>query len=379
MTGDDVVALQERLLRARLRPGPSRRRVRRADRAGAARASSASTGSSPTACAGRPRCGRCASSAARSPAGARTCCASRSCCARPARGCAASASSSTRGTAAPTAASSSAGVAEADLMWDLARRLVGRMAATGMDAMLSRQEHTCPSEAERAAFANNAGADLVLSLHTDANHSMHAQGLATFHFGNGSGATSTVGEALAGLIQRELLTRTAMLDCRTQAPHLGAAAAHPHARRARRDRLPDQHGRPAPAARSGVPRRRRRGHPRRPSSGCTCSARTTSRPAPSPSPTCWPASSSAAARRPSDRAEALARRRQRPASARPERAAGARRRRTGYPTDRGAACIGMRDRAEQLLERGLDVFLPRHGRAQLHAQPRPARVRADRS
>jgi N-acetylmuramoyl-L-alanine amidase len=110
----------------------------------------------------------------------------------------------------------SAGVAEADLMWDLARRLVGRMSATGMDAMLSRQEHTCPSEPERAAFANNAGADLVLSLHNDAERSMYAQGLATFHFGNGTGSTSTVGEALAGLIQRELLIRTAMHDCRTQ-------------------------------------------------------------------------------------------------------------------------------------------------------------------
>jgi len=109
------------------------------------------------------------------------------------------------------------GVAEADLMWDLARRLVGRMTATGMDAMLSRQEHTCPTELERAAFANSAGADLVLSLHTDANRSMHAQGLATFHFGNPSGASSTVGEALAGLFQRELLTRTSMLDCRSQA------------------------------------------------------------------------------------------------------------------------------------------------------------------
>jgi N-acetylmuramoyl-L-alanine amidase len=101
-------------------------------------------------------------------------------------------------------------------MWDLARRLVGRMSATGMDAMLSRQEHTCPSEPERAAFANNAGADLVLSLHNDAERSMYAQGLATFHFGNGTGSTSTVGEALAGLIQRELLIRTAMHDCRTQ-------------------------------------------------------------------------------------------------------------------------------------------------------------------
>jgi N-acetylmuramoyl-L-alanine amidase len=109
------------------------------------------------------------------------------------------------------------GVAEADLVWDLARRLVGRMAATGMEAMLTRQEDTCPSETERAEFANTAGADVVLSLHTDANPSMHAQGLATYHFGNGTGATSTVGEALAGFIQRELLTRTGMLDCRSQA------------------------------------------------------------------------------------------------------------------------------------------------------------------
>lgn len=109
-----------------------------------------------------------------------------------------------------------AGVNEADLMWDLARRIAGRMSATGMEALLSRQETTCPPDVERAQFANDVGADLVVSLHTDANRSMHAQGLATYHFGNGSGATSTVGEALAGLIQRELLTRTAMLDCGSQ-------------------------------------------------------------------------------------------------------------------------------------------------------------------
>lgn len=109
-----------------------------------------------------------------------------------------------------------AGVCEADLMWDLSRRLVGRMSATGMEALLTRREDTCPAEAERAAFANEAGADVVLSLHSDFNASMYAQGIATFHFGNGSGATSTVGEALAGLIHRELLTRTGMIDCGTQ-------------------------------------------------------------------------------------------------------------------------------------------------------------------
>ena len=110
-----------------------------------------------------------------------------------------------------------AGVTEADLMWDLARRLEGRMAATGMEALLTRREDACPAEAERATFANAAGADIVLSLHVDANHSMHAEGLATFHFGSGSGITSTVGEALAGYIHRELTSRTAMLDLGTQA------------------------------------------------------------------------------------------------------------------------------------------------------------------
>jgi N-acetylmuramoyl-L-alanine amidase len=110
-----------------------------------------------------------------------------------------------------------AGVTEADLMWDLARRLEGRMAATGMEALLTRREDTCPTDQERASFANAAGADLVLSLHVDANRSMHAEGLATFHFGNGSGLTSTVGEALAGFIHRELTSRTAMVDLGTQA------------------------------------------------------------------------------------------------------------------------------------------------------------------
>jgi len=104
---------------------------------------------------------------------------------------------------------------EAELMWDLARRLEGRMAATGMEALLSRSPAHCPDDASRARFANDAGADLFLSLHCDANRTPCAQGIATYHFGTGNGTTSTVGEALAGFIQRELVARTRMLDCRT--------------------------------------------------------------------------------------------------------------------------------------------------------------------
>ena len=104
-------------------------------------------------------------------------------------------------------------VTEADLVSDIARRLEGRMAAAGMEALLSRGPHDCPSDAERAGFANSAGADVLLSLHVDADPSPSANGLAAFHFGTGNGATSTVGEALAGFIHRELLARTRMLDC----------------------------------------------------------------------------------------------------------------------------------------------------------------------
>ncbi|MGH3438513.1 MAG: N-acetylmuramoyl-L-alanine amidase [Sciscionella sp.] len=105
------------------------------------------------------------------------------------------------------------GACEADVVWDLARRLEGRMLATGMDALLSRGADHCPSEADRAAFANNSGADLFLSLHCDRNESPRAHGVASFHFGTGNGSSSTIGEGLAGFVQRELAARTGMLDC----------------------------------------------------------------------------------------------------------------------------------------------------------------------
>lgn len=107
------------------------------------------------------------------------------------------------------------GVSEADVMLDLARLLEGKMAATGMEALLTRGPHNCPDEGQRAKFANEAGADLILSLHSDANPSALASGVASFHFGTGNGTSSTVGEALAGFIQREIVARTGMRDCGT--------------------------------------------------------------------------------------------------------------------------------------------------------------------
>lgn len=109
------------------------------------------------------------------------------------------------------------GLEEASLVEDLAARLDGRLSAVGVRSLLTRGPDGNPGDNERAAFANDAGADIVLALHVDRASSAHCHGIASYHFGTGSGATSTVGEKLASLIQREVVARTDLLDCRVHA------------------------------------------------------------------------------------------------------------------------------------------------------------------
>jgi N-acetylmuramoyl-L-alanine amidase len=101
---------------------------------------------------------------------------------------------------------------ESDLVFDLASRIEGRLAAAGATVYLTRGRHQNPTLAERTAFANDARADLFISLHLDAHSSEHARGVASFYYGTGSGASSTVGEHFANLVRREVLARTGMLD-----------------------------------------------------------------------------------------------------------------------------------------------------------------------
>lgn len=106
-------------------------------------------------------------------------------------------------------------ISEADVLWDLASRLEGRMAAIGMETFLSRPANHSPSDAERAATANAVGADLMISLHCATHASPTANGVASFHFGNSHGSVSTIGRNLADFIQREVVARTGLRDCRT--------------------------------------------------------------------------------------------------------------------------------------------------------------------
>ena len=108
---------------------------------------------------------------------------------------------------------------EAELAYDLANRLEGRLAAAGMRVHLTRGPAPAvpPTDLARAELANELRADLLISLHIDGHPNPEADGVATYHYGTGNGVTSTVGERLAELVQREIVARTGLRDCRTHA------------------------------------------------------------------------------------------------------------------------------------------------------------------
>lgn len=109
-------------------------------------------------------------------------------------------------------------LAEADVVWDLAGRVETRLSTMGTRVVLTRSEDAAPLEASRAERANELGADLLISLHVDGHASPLASGVATYFYGNDrSGHDSAVGQRFAGLVQREIVARTGLRDCRTHA------------------------------------------------------------------------------------------------------------------------------------------------------------------
>ena len=106
-------------------------------------------------------------------------------------------------------------VSEADLLWDLASRLEGRRTSIGMDTFLSRSANRGPTDAERADTANGVGADLMISLRCASHPTAAANGVASFYFGSSHGSVSTIGRNLADFVQREVVARTGLRDCRT--------------------------------------------------------------------------------------------------------------------------------------------------------------------
>lgn len=106
-----------------------------------------------------------------------------------------------------------------ELVGDLARRIEGRLVATGVQAFLSgAQAADQAGESARADFANRTSADLCISLALDASANPDASGVSSYYFGaDNHGTISTAGERLADLVQREILARTDLVDLRSHA------------------------------------------------------------------------------------------------------------------------------------------------------------------
>jgi len=107
---------------------------------------------------------------------------------------------------------------DADIAFDIAQRLEGRLIALGVTVFLTRSGAMNPSDSARIAMANKSNSDLVISLHTDNYTNAKASGVATYYYGSDiHGVHSVVGEKFAALVQREITARTDLLNCRTHA------------------------------------------------------------------------------------------------------------------------------------------------------------------
>lgn len=114
-----------------------------------------------------------------------------------------------------------------EIVHDLAARIEGRLVATGVQAFLTASRtgrHRAPvagahaEETERAMFANRANAHLSISLAVDASANPDACGVATYFFGSEEHNTrSSTGERFASLVQREIVARTDLVDLRCHA------------------------------------------------------------------------------------------------------------------------------------------------------------------
>jgi N-acetylmuramoyl-L-alanine amidase len=72
------------------------------------------------------------------------------------------------------------GLLEKDLVLDLARRLAARLAAQGLTIVMTRDADRFVSLDERTRHANDAGADLFVSIHANASKLRDVAGIETF-------------------------------------------------------------------------------------------------------------------------------------------------------------------------------------------------------
>ena len=101
------------------------------------------------------------------------------------------------------------GLIEADVCWDVAGLLAGKLLGLGARVRFTRTEAEGPDDRERALRANRVNADVFVSLHMNSHTEDAARGSSTYYF-----RSSAAGARLAESIQDEL-TRLGIMDCRS--------------------------------------------------------------------------------------------------------------------------------------------------------------------
>ncbi|HYZ11234.1 MAG TPA: N-acetylmuramoyl-L-alanine amidase [Actinomycetota bacterium] len=107
-----------------------------------------------------------------------------------------------------------AGTREADAVYRVAEALLVELRLRGSDPRLLRGAAEDPDASERAARANRAGAEVLVSVHLNSHVDASAEGSSAYYFG-GVGASSVAGATLAELVQDELTSATGLRDGRT--------------------------------------------------------------------------------------------------------------------------------------------------------------------
>ena len=106
---------------------------------------------------------------------------------------------------------------QADICWDIASRLEGRLAAMGTLVLLTRSQSTkADGERTRATLANESNVDLIIGLGLDRHENPMAQGVASYYFGHQYSRSAT-GVRLAEIVQEEISSRTPLTDSRSHA------------------------------------------------------------------------------------------------------------------------------------------------------------------
>jgi len=105
----------------------------------------------------------------------------------------------------------------ADICWDVASRLEGRLGAMGTLVIVSRpRSGRVDGERTRSNLANESNVDLIIGLGLDRHDNSLAQGVASYYFGHAYSRSAT-GMRLAEIVQEEVSTRTPLTDSRSHA------------------------------------------------------------------------------------------------------------------------------------------------------------------